>query len=527
MTKTPTAEFAFTPHPGKQTEFIASTASNILFGGARGGSKSFSLVYKSAFMVRKFHYQQDGKEINRQDYFRAKKRGEKKLSRVVDKISIDYSDYRAIIIRRTYPDLVKNIQVECEKLYPLYGGIWKERDKCWLFPSGAKIFLNHCTDERALKTYIGLNMHFIGIDEANQFIEEWVDKIAMNLRTVNPELKPQLCLTSNPGDVGHHHLKQNYVDACPPVAIGKPKFNENFKVTYQPKKSGKPFIDEYGVKYQFIPSTVFDNPSILDNDPNYVLKLKKLPPTLRRMWLDGDWDCAPGMYFDNWNIMHHVIPRKLFTYGNQFNKDTHQIYRVFDYGTKAPFVCLFVALDRDGNLIVFDEISESGLSSSKQAKKVVKYGLEKYGLTNADFEENYCDPAYFSNTTEKHGEVCSPADYYEDEGILLTGANNDRKAGAKLVYENLEIPDDDDVPRIRFTDNCTSCTTYIPILPSSKTSPEDVDTKAWDHEYDCVRYISIELLEPKPKEEKKLVMGWREKLKQDQYETSSGNWMSA
>ena len=34
----------FVPHPGKQTEFLQSTADWIFFGGARGGSKSFSLT---------------------------------------------------------------------------------------------------------------------------------------------------------------------------------------------------------------------------------------------------------------------------------------------------------------------------------------------------------------------------------------------------------------------------------------------------------------------------------------------------
>ena len=58
----------FAPHPGKQTEFLQSTADWIFFGGARGGSKSFSLTWKAAFMPRKWHYSHEGQPISERKY---------------------------------------------------------------------------------------------------------------------------------------------------------------------------------------------------------------------------------------------------------------------------------------------------------------------------------------------------------------------------------------------------------------------------------------------------------------------------
>ena len=60
----------------------------------------------------------------------------------------------------------------------------------------------------------------------------------------------------------------------------------------------------YPEPFQYIPATVFDNPSIILNDKAYVRKLKKLNPVLRSMWLEGKWDVFQGMYFDMWNILH-------------------------------------------------------------------------------------------------------------------------------------------------------------------------------------------------------------------------------
>lgn len=281
------------PHPGKQTEFLKASSDWVFGGGARGGGKSILLAWKAALTPRKWHYEYQGKEVTPESALRLKaaRRG---VLTVVDRISIDYPDFIALLVRRTYPQLERNLKPECDKLYRYFGAKWQERNKCYLFPSGAKVYLVHCQDRRALDNYIGGNYNFLGIDEANQFPETWVEELATSVRTDNPELQPQISLTSNPGNIGHTWLKRKFYDRCPPINKGKPKFDERFHIEYQPKKSGKAFVDEEGISWQFIPMTVFDNPSLLDNDPGYVKKLKQLNPVLRAMWLEGRWDVFAG-----------------------------------------------------------------------------------------------------------------------------------------------------------------------------------------------------------------------------------------
>lgn len=125
--------------------------------------------------------------------------------------------------------------------------VWSDlaREKQVLFVSiRTKIYLVHCQDRRALDNYIGGNYNFIGIDEANQFPEDWVLELSTSVRTSNIELQPQICLTSNPGNVGHIWLKRKFVDVCPPVAYGKPVYAEEFDVSYQPTKTAPVYLDE-------------------------------------------------------------------------------------------------------------------------------------------------------------------------------------------------------------------------------------------------------------------------------------------
>ena len=517
-------EFRFSPHPGKQTEFLGCKSDWVFYGGARGGGKSFTLSWKAALTPRRWHYEYNRKIISKTEADRLSAQGKTPTVKV-DTISIDYPDYIALLVRRTYPQLERNLKPECDKLYKLYNANWQERNKCYQFPSGAKVYLVHCQDRRALDNYIGGNYNFIGIDEANQFPEEWVEELSTAVRTDNIELKPQICLTSNPGNIGHIWLKRKFVDNCPPVVKGTIK-NTEFDVEYAKTYSGDEYVDEEGVSWKYIPATVFDNPSLLDNDPAYVRRLKKLNPILRAMWLEGRWDVFAGTFFDNWNPMYHIIPQSDFQYRKQFKKGTHALYRFYDYGTKAPFVCLFAAIDRDQNMIVFDEIVETGLSASRQAKMVNKYTWNKYKLKPSDFEDDIADPAYWTKHSEKEGALYSPADFYGDEGIYLVRGNNDRKAKAKIVYESFEV-DDDGIPKIRFTDNCSYCQETIPNLPSAENDPEDIDTKSEDHAYDALAYGALRVL-PSLVNEVNRKKGWRYKLLEKSYSSGGAvSWKTA
>tara|TARA_Y100001951_G_C11142387_1_gene184420 strand:- start:19 stop:582 length:564 start_codon:yes stop_codon:yes gene_type:complete len=187
---------------------------------------------------------------------------------------------------------------------------------------------------------------------------------------------------------------------------------------------------------------------------------------------------------------------------------------------------LFAAVDRDQNMIIFDEITETGLSASKQVQKVNRYTWEKYKLKPTDFDDDIADPAYWTKHSEKEGALYSPADFYSDESIFLSRANNDRKSGAKIVYEALEVPDEGE-PRIRFTENCSQSIETFPNLPSAENDPEDIDTNAPDHHYDACRYGCLKVL-PSLVNDEKRKKGWRYRvLGSSPIGGGSSNWKTA
>ena len=130
--------------------------------------------------------------------------------------------------------------------------------------------------------------------------------------------------------------------------IIKELFSEEYQVKYKVQKAGPVFKDTDGLTWTYIPATVFDNPYLTEGDKSYVRKLKSYNEKLRDMWLHGSWDSAIGMFFDHFDTLHHEIDEHDFVYEKDWDLDDYKIYRGYDYGTKAPFVCVFLAVDRKG-----------------------------------------------------------------------------------------------------------------------------------------------------------------------------------
>lgn len=532
-------------HPGKQVEFLQSTKRWLFYGGARGGGKTYGGCFKAAYQAQTFHYEDsEGETIDRQRY---KKHIKNDLNPIIkiDTVSIDYPDYKALIIRRTFPDLEINVRPECDKLYLKDAAgnpfaYWLDKKKCYVFPSGAKIFLVHCRDRNALTKYIGGNNHFVFVDEANQFPWEWIEDISSSVRSGHEIIRAQIVLTSNPGGIGHYWLKAKFVDMCQPVAEGKKIYYKEFDVSIQPYATGKSHKDKDGVEWQYIPATVFDNPSLLQN-PDYVNVLKNITnPAKRAMWLEGRWDAAPGLFFDNFIYEDNVIQEKDFVYGEEFSKDTHEFYRAIDYGTKNATAVLFVAINKKtGKMVIFDELImqrgnlikndfdfdfDVSSAPSVQAKMILAYtrGRHPY-LLEEDFEENIADSAMWQKGSEKNGVLYSPAELFEEAGLELTSCGRkERVIEAAIVYNGFILPADG-IPQIRLRENCYYTIETIQSIDQDPKNIDDLDTTGEDHAIDALKYLS-KFIYGVVLVKKKVEKTWRNSLAEEEDEDESFSW---
>ena len=407
----------FHANDGPQTEFLAADEKDVLYGGAAGGGKSYAmLVDPLRYAHKKAH--------------------------------------RALILRRSMPELRELID-KARELYPqaFPGCKFREVEKVWNFPSGAKIEFGFLERDADVYRYQGQAYSWIGFDEITHLPTEfgW-NYLASRLRTTDPEIKTYLRCTANPGGVGAHWVKKRYVDSNSP--------NESF-------------IGKDGLSRKFIPARLTDNP-YLAKDGIYEQMLMSLPPVQRKQLLEGNWDVNEGAAFVEFDPdVHIVAPFQI--------PITWERIKGIDYGYASESACIWGALDRvDGTLIIYRELYRKGLTG-------VDLGCI---ITDMEMEDPLSVPGVLDTSAWARTGTTGPTvgESLVKQGHKLRRADKNRIQGKIQIHEYLKVQSSGR-PKLQIFNTCPSLIKELQSIPLDKRNPEDVDTHAADHAYDALRYL--------------------------------------
>ena len=175
----------------KQAEFMERPEYECLYGGAAGGGKSDALLMEA---LRQVHI----------------------------------PSYRAIIFRKTYPQLTELIDRSMALYKPAYPRArYNEQKHMWSFPSGAKIYFGTMQYTKDRTNYQGKRYDFIGFDELTHFTwDEYSYMFSRNRPSRSPGSKDKtrcyIRATANPGGVGHGWVKDRVITAAPPRTKSAP-----------------------------------------------------------------------------------------------------------------------------------------------------------------------------------------------------------------------------------------------------------------------------------------------------------------
>jgi hypothetical protein len=407
----------FKPNEGPQTDFLAAPERDVLYGGAAGGGKSYAmLIDPLRFAHRAAH--------------------------------------RALILRRSMPELRELID-KSRELYPkaFPGCKYKEVEKLWNFPSGAKVEFGFLERDADVYRYQGQAYSWIGFDEITHLPTEfgW-NYLASRLRTTDPEITPYMRCTANPGGVGATWVKKRYIDPHPP--------NETF-------------IGADNLSRKFIPARLDDNP-FLAEDGRYEEMLKALPPTQRKQLLEGNWDVNEGAAFTEFDIDVHVItPFEL--------PISWERIKGIDYGYASESACVWGAVDpSDGTLIIYRELYQKNLTGQDLGERITQMELsDPYSV------QGVLDTAAWARTGTTGPTV---GETLVRAGHKLRRADKNRIQGKIQIHEYLKIQQSGR-PRLQIFNTCPNLIRELQSIPLDKSNPEDVDTHAPDHAYDALRYL--------------------------------------
>ena len=459
----------WTPQP-KQKEFMQRPEDEVLYGGAAGGGKSEALVCEALRQVHLPHY-------------------------------------RAVIFRKTYKQLEEIISKSLRYYKAAYPKAkYNASEHTWTFPSGAKIYFRSMPNKMSYLDYQGQSYEFIGFDELTHFTAVEYDYLLSRNRANGEGSRVYIRSTANPGGIGHGWVKERFITISPPDTT-----TEHEVSVWTPTGETKMTLTR-----RFVPSSVFDNQILMNNDPKYVAHLGSMPDAQKRALLYGDWDVFAGQVFTEWRDN----PAGYFT-----RKGTHVIepfkipehwrrYRAYDFGYTKPFAVLWFAVDEDGRAYLYREFygckkdqPNVGIEKTDewQAQQVASIE-EQAGETEV---YGVADPAIWG---ESKGPGNSVASAFEKYGVYFEKGDNRRILGKMQVHNRLAF-DENGEPRLYVFNTCVNTIRTLPQLVYSNTHTEDVDTEGEDHIYDALRYFLMTVpiaSEPPKKEEKKIwtPLGW-------------------
>jgi hypothetical protein len=345
--------------------------------------------------------------------------------------------FRALILRRTMPELRESHLNYIEREMALLGGQFLKTTFTAQFPNGSSISFRHCETEADVFNFLSAQYGLIVFDELSTFsLQQYLMISAACRAPKNAGYQAVIRAGSNPLGEGADWMYAWFVDhSVDPAAFPD----------YDPKN------------YQMIFSRLEDNDHL--DVKAYKAKLGVLPEHIRKAWLLGErvdegayfddfakqklvdlpvgslWQGKPVVEGDTLQLVHWhttpVLPRWRDADGSErpiTDYSWFNIYRAIDWGYHPdPAVCLWIAMLPNKRAVVFKERTWKRTLAKDVAIDIKR---ESRGMR---ITESFCDPTM----AIKEGQEYSMGELFEMNGIPVTPSKNDRILAGYAVHELL------------------------------------------------------------------------------------------
>jgi hypothetical protein len=460
-----------------------------------------------------------------------------KRCKFTDRLWYQHPLFKGLIIRRTIPELKKEMIKRCHEYIPQTGANYNATDRVWTWPWGAQLFLNAAEHEDDVRRYDTEQFSYIFFEELTSFTDFMYLYMMSRCRPADEDLPSLMFSASNPGNIGHGWVRKRFVEPCKEGGkiIRQFFFDKQGNYILEENPNHINFGKPKYIQRIFIKALGSDNPHLLKNDPDYLIKLEALPEAEKAAKLYGDWWTFSGQVFDSFrskkypdepeNAIHVISPFEIPHWWPRIS--------AIDWGYKAATVCYWGAISPTGRCYIYREYYVRETEVAIWASEIGEQSRN----------ENIRCLVLDTNAWENKGEEKTIAQQFQDaftaaygqRTLLAEPASKGRISGKTLIQEFLRWkpkhqlvnyneqhfdPEEaarlkrlsesawlkyielfappameDNIPRIQIFDNCDKLIECIPLCVYDDKNVEDVkewqvsDSQVGDDPYDAFRYL--------------------------------------
>lgn len=276
-------------------------------------------------------------------------------------------------------------------------------------------------------------------------------------------------------------IKPNVFDEIIRPALGD---HQGWAIFIGTPKGFNHFWDVYklGLKdhkdYKSFHYTSFDNPHV----PNSEIESARddMGEDLFAQEYMAEFTRMEGMVYKEWNRKYHLLPGWKPTPGNE-------VYRCMDFGATNPTVCLWIHVNNDGEVIVFDEYYQREQTIDFHSGVI----LSKH--TEFDYRLTFGDPSGKQEMLDyaTKGLYITPATKTQpgDQGWVISGINE--------IKALLKVNPSNGRPKLFVTENCVNFIREFENYrwaekPANPNTPvKDRPIKVDDHGVDALRMFVV------------------------------------
>lgn len=254
----------------RQEQFLSSPADIVIYGGAAGGGKTWSLL------VEPLRHWRNGQ-------------------------------FGAVIFRRTLAEVIKTggLWDEATRLYSLFGARKNDNERWFQFASGARVTFGHLQYDDTVDEWKSAQIALLEFDQLETFSERQFFYMLSRNRSMCG-VRPYVRATCNPEPGWLADFLAWWIDEDGYASLERSgvirwmvRANEQiewFATEYQAREA---FPDVPPKSVAFVLATVYDNQILLGKDPGYLANLKALPLVDRERLLGdtqrgGNWKIKPS-----------------------------------------------------------------------------------------------------------------------------------------------------------------------------------------------------------------------------------------